>query len=161
MGSNNDINVLDQSTIFNDIYIGKSYDVSFQANKTSYKPGYHTGYHSVCKCFSLEAIEHSHNHRLFHFVLTFKQLYIDSSSVPLDSIYIDNLISGTEDFFVVGHHILVLTQVSVASYFQIPSFKIIFQVRQYGFEQNSLISPRSNFILEVLGLIMPMHCRGS
>ena len=41
MGSNNDINVLDQSTIFNDIYIGKSYDVSFQANKTSYKLGYY------------------------------------------------------------------------------------------------------------------------
>lgn len=29
-GSNNDINILDESPIFNNIYLGKSYDVPFK-----------------------------------------------------------------------------------------------------------------------------------
>ena len=41
LGANNNINVLDQSPIFNDIYRGKLYDVSFQANRTSYKRMYY------------------------------------------------------------------------------------------------------------------------
>lgn len=40
-GGNNNINVLDWSPIFNDIYLRKSYDVSFQVNGASYKHGYH------------------------------------------------------------------------------------------------------------------------
>ncbi|XP_023752086.2 uncharacterized protein LOC111900429 [Lactuca sativa] len=40
-GANNDINVLDQSPIFNDIYLGKSHDVPFQANRIAYKCGYY------------------------------------------------------------------------------------------------------------------------
>ncbi|KAL7600055.1 hypothetical protein Lser_V15G26946 [Lactuca serriola] len=40
-GANNDINVLDQSTVFNDIYLGKSHDVPFQANGVAYKRGYY------------------------------------------------------------------------------------------------------------------------
>ncbi|XP_023739317.1 uncharacterized protein LOC111887382 [Lactuca sativa] len=40
-GGNNDINVLDQSSIFNEIYLGESYNVSFQVNETSYKRGYY------------------------------------------------------------------------------------------------------------------------
>lgn len=39
--SHNDINVVDQSLIFNDIHLKKSYDVSFQLNETSYKHGYY------------------------------------------------------------------------------------------------------------------------
>ncbi|XP_023762982.1 uncharacterized protein LOC111911436 [Lactuca sativa] len=40
-GANNDINVLDQSPVFNDIYLGKSHDVPFQANGVAYKRGYY------------------------------------------------------------------------------------------------------------------------
>lgn len=40
-GNNKDINILDQSSIFNNIYLGKSYDVSFQVNETLYKHGYY------------------------------------------------------------------------------------------------------------------------
>ncbi|CAI9261885.1 unnamed protein product [Lactuca saligna] len=40
-GANNDINVLDQSSVFNDIYLGKSHDVHFQANRVAYKLGYY------------------------------------------------------------------------------------------------------------------------
>ncbi|XP_052625753.1 uncharacterized protein LOC128132813 [Lactuca sativa] len=40
-GANNDINVLDQSPVFNDIYLGKSHDVPFQANMVVYKRGYY------------------------------------------------------------------------------------------------------------------------
>ncbi|XP_052626716.1 uncharacterized protein LOC128133361 [Lactuca sativa] len=38
-GANNDINVLDQSPVFNDIYLAKSHDVPFQANGVAYKRG--------------------------------------------------------------------------------------------------------------------------
>lgn len=41
LGANNDINFLDKSPILNNIYLGKSYDVSFQANGTWYKHGYY------------------------------------------------------------------------------------------------------------------------
>ncbi|XP_042752034.1 uncharacterized protein LOC122194835 [Lactuca sativa] len=40
-GANNDINVLDQSSVFNDIYLGKSHDVPFQANGVAYKREYY------------------------------------------------------------------------------------------------------------------------
>ncbi|KAL7607230.1 hypothetical protein Lser_V15G14986 [Lactuca serriola] len=40
-GANNDINVLDQSSVFNDIYLGKSHNVPFQANGVAYKHGYY------------------------------------------------------------------------------------------------------------------------
>ncbi|XP_023729369.1 uncharacterized protein LOC111877057 [Lactuca sativa] len=40
-GANNDINVLDHSPVFNDIYHGKSHDVAFQANGVAYKRGYY------------------------------------------------------------------------------------------------------------------------
>ncbi|CAI9265048.1 unnamed protein product [Lactuca saligna] len=40
-GANNDINVLDQSPVFNDIYLGKSHDVPFQANGVAYKREYY------------------------------------------------------------------------------------------------------------------------
>ncbi|KAL7583944.1 hypothetical protein Lser_V15G42967 [Lactuca serriola] len=40
-GANNDINVLDQSSVFNDIYLEKSHDVPFQANGVAYKRGYY------------------------------------------------------------------------------------------------------------------------
>ncbi|XP_023750857.1 uncharacterized protein LOC111899222 [Lactuca sativa] len=40
-GANNDINVLGQSQIFNNIYLGKSYDVPFVANETSHKRGHY------------------------------------------------------------------------------------------------------------------------
>ncbi|XP_023762362.1 uncharacterized protein LOC111910771 [Lactuca sativa] len=40
-GANNDINLLDSSPVFNDIYIGKSHDVPFQANGVAYKRGYY------------------------------------------------------------------------------------------------------------------------
>ncbi|KAL7605017.1 hypothetical protein Lser_V15G17409 [Lactuca serriola] len=39
--ANNDINVLDQSPVFNDIYLGKSHNVHFQANGVAYKCGYY------------------------------------------------------------------------------------------------------------------------
>ncbi|XP_023743492.1 uncharacterized protein LOC111891662 [Lactuca sativa] len=39
--ANNDINVLDQSPVFNDIYLGKSHDVPLQANGVTYKCGYY------------------------------------------------------------------------------------------------------------------------
>ncbi|XP_052621677.1 uncharacterized protein LOC128127269 [Lactuca sativa] len=39
-GANNDVNVLDQSPVFNDIYLGKSHDVPFQANGVAYKHEY-------------------------------------------------------------------------------------------------------------------------
>ncbi|XP_023732546.1 uncharacterized protein LOC111880356 [Lactuca sativa] len=40
-GANNNINVLDQSHVFNDIYLGKSHDVPFQANGVAYNRGYY------------------------------------------------------------------------------------------------------------------------
>ncbi|XP_023769787.2 uncharacterized protein LOC111918343 [Lactuca sativa] len=40
-GANNDINVLDQSPVFNDTYLGKSHDVPFQANGVAYKCGFY------------------------------------------------------------------------------------------------------------------------
>nr|KAJ0209706.1 hypothetical protein LSAT_V11C400186250 [Lactuca sativa] len=40
-GANNEINILDQLLIFNGIFLGKSYDVPFVANETSYKRGYY------------------------------------------------------------------------------------------------------------------------
>ncbi|XP_023737351.1 uncharacterized protein LOC111885333 [Lactuca sativa] len=38
---NNEINVLYQSPVFNDIYLGKLHDVPFQANGVAYKHGYY------------------------------------------------------------------------------------------------------------------------
>ncbi|XP_023743030.1 uncharacterized protein LOC111891185 [Lactuca sativa] len=40
-GANNDINMLDQSPVFNDIYLGKSHGVPYQANGVAYKRGYY------------------------------------------------------------------------------------------------------------------------
>ncbi|KAL7590059.1 hypothetical protein Lser_V15G39712 [Lactuca serriola] len=39
--ANNDINVLNQSPVFNDIYLGKSHDVPFKENEVAYKRGYY------------------------------------------------------------------------------------------------------------------------
>ncbi|KAI3520786.1 hypothetical protein L1887_10238 [Cichorium endivia] len=41
VGSNNDINVLDQSPVFNDIFQGISHDVPFVVNNVTYKRGYY------------------------------------------------------------------------------------------------------------------------
>ncbi|XP_023743561.2 uncharacterized protein LOC111891724 [Lactuca sativa] len=41
VGANNDINVLNQLPVFNDIYLEKSHDVHFQANRVACKCGYY------------------------------------------------------------------------------------------------------------------------
>ena len=41
VGSNNDINVLSQSLIFDDVYDGKAPECPFRVNRVTYKHGYY------------------------------------------------------------------------------------------------------------------------
>ncbi|KAL7601010.1 uncharacterized protein LOC111887268 [Lactuca sativa] len=62
-GSNNDLNVLGQSPLFNDIWTGKALDMTFTVNGHAYKYGYYLGdgiysnYSTLMKAYSVPRSE--------------------------------------------------------------------------------------------------------